>query len=434
MRRLSFIAMLVMICLFMSSLWAEENNYRKADRDLQRVFEHFEGISLKSAINQLLAEKQSDTRYFDDVRIRLNRSDFHNHLYIGRENTIEFQVKNLNLISAASLGFKMTCSAQGGMGNFNWVANHGTITPSGSTINNILKVYPDAFDAGGAIWLVTSQVNGANLDTVLLGGISFPGFTGIGLPNHVVYTTLYSLRINVPNDPSLLNEEFCIDNILVPPAGEWLFTDSATGYTHPPDFQGVINYSTSDPSAPPVCFTFAEPQCQNYGKSSNPNVIGLDPEFIVSDEIPINYDDYIIIVKGGDKVVDVAIRFTGDERDLINLGAIVDQFRVKGGPIYVTIPLNKLPDLCQLEGVNYIRPQQRVSEELNYSAPDIDCDYAIIQDSMNLRTDQVIVGIIESGLDWLNEDFIDSNGNTRILYFGDQNIISDELSSLEIMI
>ena len=60
MRRLSFIAMLVMICLFMSSLWAEENHYKKADRDLQRVFEHFEGISLENAITQLIAEKNAD--------------------------------------------------------------------------------------------------------------------------------------------------------------------------------------------------------------------------------------------------------------------------------------------------------------------------------------------------------------------------------------
>jgi hypothetical protein len=65
-------------------------------------------------------------------------------------------------------------------------------------------------------------------------------------------------------------------------------------------------------------------------------------------------------------------------------------------------------------------PAPKASPELNYSADDINCRYSLIQDSLGVSGDSVIIGIIDLGLDWLHEDFIDSNGNTRIRYFWDQ--------------
>ena len=230
---------------------------------------------------------------------------------------------------------------------------------------------------------------------------------------------LYSMQIELPDDPGLVGDSFYIDNIYVPPAGDWLFQEyppgSPTGYA--PDFQWMPNASIHNPTAPPVAFEIAEPKCEFAGKSTNPNIVYIPNDSVTPP--PVDIADYdISLGKEGTYLLPVTVGFTGDIDDVRPLASgNIDLISEKC--IGFTLLLEKLPRLCQLEGVRYIRLEPKIDLELNYSTDDIDCIYSNIQSTLGVSGDSVIIGIIDGGLDWLHEDFIDSNGNTRIRHLGD---------------
>ena len=51
---------------------------------------------------------------------------------------------------------------------------------------------------------------------------------------------------------------------------------------------------------------------------------------------------------------------------------------------------------------------------------------------LNLNGDGVIIGIIDTGIDYLNEEFMDSDGKSRVLYIWDQTINSDSNNNYEV--
>ncbi|MGG7177465.1 S8 family peptidase [Clostridium paraputrificum] len=53
------------------------------------------------------------------------------------------------------------------------------------------------------------------------------------------------------------------------------------------------------------------------------------------------------------------------------------------------------------------------------------------EDSINLKGNGVVVGIIDTGIDYLNDEFIDDNGNTRINFIWDQTIMDGKKTNLE---
>jgi hypothetical protein len=407
---------LILLGLLFSTVFAEENCYWKADRDLQRVYEHFEGISLEKAIDQLIVEKYGKPRQCGNVDVRFNGGGMRNHLFIGRNNTLEFMVSNDVALGGMSLGFEFTCTA-GPV--FEWVAGYGNITPEQSPVPNILLLHDSAFE-GGIPW--GTSANGRSCpDSILIGGTYLPGIFD-PLPVHETEVVLYSMQFWLPYDTSLVGDTFFVDNVFYPPAGGWIFTELSSSESVVPDFQGIYNNSGNDPSAPAVEFTIKEPRCEFAGKSTDPNMVYPKKGELTFPEVPIDFDDFpgLRTERDGSKTIGVSIKFEGKDEDLIELGVQISAHRLKGYPIGASFPLNLLPKVCQEKGVKQINSMPIARDELNYSTDTINCKYSIIQDSLGLGGNSVIVGVIDRGIDWLHEDFIDSTGMTRIRFFWDQ--------------
>ncbi len=178
-----------------------------------------------------------------------------------KDNILEFRVKNSVLLQGLQLGFEFSCTA----GNqFTWVENYGNITPNFSPVENVIKVHDSAFVDHNP-WVATMPRCYRYPDSLLLGGTWFPGEGLIDI--HPTETTLYSMQIRLPNDESLIGEEFCIDNVFLPPAAHWIFTDNS-GMSVVPHFDYQPNTSGGIPDAPPVCFPIiGDPTCE-YDRSS----------------------------------------------------------------------------------------------------------------------------------------------------------------------
>ncbi len=181
----------------------------------------------------------------NNVSVRFNGGGKSNKLYIGHDNLLEFMVRNDRPLNAMSLGFEFTISR----GEFSWVEGHGNVDqPAG-----YLAIYPDVFNAGGQTW--AAHCNPAKRpDSLLIGGVVIPDTAR--LPINDTMVVIYSMLIRLPDNPDLIGEKFCIDNIYFPPAGNWLFTN-IYGSSIVPDFQNHENTIGENPDAPPVCFKIA---------------------------------------------------------------------------------------------------------------------------------------------------------------------------------
>lgn len=79
----------------------------------------------------------------------------------------------------------------------------------------------------------------------------------------------------------------------------------------------------------------------------------------------------------------------------------------------------------EIDKITFIKdPEGYVLQEISpLQAANI--EYVQIQSYFNLTGKGVIVGILDTGIDYLNKEFMDSDGNTRILGIWDQTISSE---------
>jgi hypothetical protein len=407
------LAVILLFPALVSAIHAEENRYYVAERDLQRIYEHFEGISLEKAIDQLLMEKCGGPKGFGNVKIQFNGGGMNDRLFIGRENTLEILVETPEPVRGTSLAFEFTCSA--GSGAYQWLelpdSNiYERITPINSPISYALAVHNDVFN-GCTTWY-TYSTSYSSLDTIYIGGINFGN---CDIPTHSSPVVLYSMRLWLDYDTSFIGEQFIIDNIIIDSTKDWNFTDAATATTNAPDYQGFSNTSHLIPDAPDVSFAIAEPRCEHAGKSTNPNIVYFETGQVVPVEKPLDFDFIPVFQDGkGNKILCADIIYEGSYEDLEELGVEIDSFRPAGSLLMVEFPLSILPQVCQVGGVKKILLQDVGTFYLNYSTVDVTCDHQKLKDSLDASGDSVIIGIIDSGVDWLHEDFIDSNDITKI--------------------
>lgn len=124
--------------------------------------------------------------------------------------------------------------------------------------------------------------------------------------------------------------------------------------------------------------------------------------------------------------IDLLVEFTGDVADLKAVGFEPDtllRHPQKGYTIAAgTLPVDRLADLAAIDHVGVVEGPQKLRPTLNYSLPTIRGD--LVQQGTPSRTGRgVVIGIIDSGVDWRHGAFVDpETGNSRILAYWDQGL------------
>jgi subtilisin family serine protease len=94
-----------------------------------------------------------------------------------------------------------------------------------------------------------------------------------------------------------------------------------------------------------------------------------------------------------------------------------------GKLVTASMPVTQIGSLARHPGIQEIYPDQVLQPLLDRSVPEIRATSAWgLSDSsgMHLRGNGVLVGIVDSGIDYRNPDFIRPDGSTRIKYIWDQ--------------
>jgi hypothetical protein len=156
-------------------------------------------------------------------------------VFIGSYNQLEIWMENDTDLLGWSLGFEF----DGYSGTIVWDLNYGDDPPA--NIEN---------DAIGAIlhnFMTLNMEDNLLPDSILMGGAAFPPFTGLSTGT---LRKCYTYRFFIPEDAP--QGTFCIDNVFIPPAGNWVFDDGYGGIA--PDYHGCQNSSPGNPDYPAICY------------------------------------------------------------------------------------------------------------------------------------------------------------------------------------
>jgi Dockerin type I domain len=198
---------------------------------------------MKSAIIMILivllssSVNAQNTKFgYGDVTVQLNGGD--DVAYVGENNTIEFWIENDEVLQAMSIAFEFSIGRE-----YQFNPNHGGTGKYVMEMSRAINAFVNGHEEN-------VHINDVTTDSIHFGGAyNPPTYDGIPPgPSELCYT----MEVYIPSDQEVLASGFCIDNIFMPPVGNWLFMDN--NGTYAPTFQGNPNSSESNPDAPQICF------------------------------------------------------------------------------------------------------------------------------------------------------------------------------------
>ncbi|MFQ6132678.1 MAG: S8 family serine peptidase [Armatimonadota bacterium] len=122
---------------------------------------------------------------------------------------------------------------------------------------------------------------------------------------------------------------------------------------------------------------------------------------------------------GGETLVDVIVQTTQPAAVPAHGGRVRSVLR---DMVTAEVPLSRLPALSRAAGVRRVWAARRAWPTLDVSVPEINADAVHGGSPPNMGTG-VVVGVVDTGLDWAHLDFVvEAGGQSRILYLWDQTL------------
>ena len=120
-------------------------------------------------------------------------------------------------------------------------------------------------------------------------------------------------------------------------------------------------------------------------------------------------------------MVRTVVKFTGDLSAIKALGGEIGS--IMGDIATIDIPVGSLEALSRIENIRYVEASKRLKPTLDISVPETGA--GLLRDGTppvwsGFTGKDVIVGIVDTGIDPTHPDFKDPTGKTRILYLLDQ--------------
>lgn len=120
---------------------------------------------------------------------------------------------------------------------------------------------------------------------------------------------------------------------------------------------------------------------------------------------------------------EVIVKYNGDLSRLGQTGIIVEE--LIAGYAVLTVPQSLIDSLIELEEIEYVEKPKGLYFGLEQGLID-SCIPQVVFREPFLSGEGTIVAVLDSGIDYTNPDFRNSDGSTRILYLWDQTLLPDK--------
>ena len=131
-----------------------------------------------------------------------------------------------------------------------------------------------------------------------------------------------------------------------------------------------------------------------------------------SENLNVGYDS-------SERLWDVIVKYSGPESRLGGEG--IQVVPLLGGYAVVTLPESEIKAYSAREQIEFIEKPKRLYFE-TFQAREASCILPVQAGSNGLTGKGILVGVVDSGVDFFHPDFRNEDGSSRILYLWDQSI------------